>query len=137
MDALSRDSTVQYVRGSHKWKENIQPFDKFTDGLEYQGGDFVRASNYETAPDQYTILQFEMNPGDCLVFQGRTVHRGAGNTSLKRRRRVIANRWVGDNATYALRTPPAEFPHVVPEGASHGTPMREYADDFPKVWPRN
>ncbi len=137
LDSLSRQSTVQYVAGSHLWKENIQPFDKFTDGGEYEGGDFIRAADYEAEPDRYQILQFEIEPGDCLVFQGHIVHRGAGNTSDKRRRRVIANRWVGENATYAVRTPAAEFPHVVPKGVRHGTPMSDYSDDFPRVWPRD
>lgn len=137
LDALPKEATVQYISGSHKWTDNIRPFDKFTDGTEYKGGDFVRAPDFEADPDRYTILQFEIEPGDCLVFQGRVVHRGAGNTSQSRRRRAIANRWVGDNATYALRTPPAEFPHLVPKGVRHGAPMSEFSGDFPKVWPRN
>jgi len=137
LDALPRESTVQYVSGSHKWKDNIQPFDKFTDGTEYQGSNFVPAPDFEAEPDRYDILQFDIEPGDCLVFQGRVVHRGAGNTSQKRRRRAIANRWVGDDATYAVRKPPAEFPHIVPKGVRHGAPMREYSEDFPKVWPRD
>lgn len=136
LDALPEEATVQFVLGSHKWKDNIQPFDKFTDDSEYQGGDFVPAPDFEAESDRYQILQFQIEPGDCLVFQGRTVHRGAGNTSQKRRRRAIANRWVGDNATYALRTPPAEFPHKVPKGVRHGAPMREFSEDFPRVWPR-
>jgi len=137
LDALPKEATVQYVSGSHKWKDNIQPFDKFTDGSEYEGGNFVRAPDFEAEPDRYDILQFDIEPGDCLVFQGRLVHRGGGNTSQKRRRRAISNRWVGDDATYAVRKPPAEFPHSVPKGVRHGAPMREYSEDFPKVWPRD
>jgi ectoine hydroxylase-related dioxygenase (phytanoyl-CoA dioxygenase family) len=136
LDALPKEATVQYVAGSHRWEYDIQPFDKFTDGSEYLEGKFVPAADFETEPDRYQILQFEIEPGDCLVFQGRVVHRGAGNTSQKQRRRAIANRWVGDNATYAIRVPPAEFPHKVPQGVRHGTPMRDYEEYFPRVWPR-
>ncbi len=137
LDALPKESTVQYVAGSHKWKTAIQPFDKFTDGSEYDGGEFIRAPDFEAESDKYEILQFDFEPGDCLVFQGSIVHRGAGNTSQKTRRRVIANRWVGDNATYAMRSPASEFPHIVPKGAEHGLPMSNFAEDFPVVWPRN
>ena len=137
LDSLPKEATVQYVLGSHRWKENIQPFDKFIDGTEYPANGFVRAPDFEAEPDRYHILQFEIEPGDCLVFQGRTVHRGGANTSHDRRRRAIANRWLGDNATYSIRTPPAEFPHNAPAGVKHGTPMRKYSHDFPKAWPRD
>jgi ectoine hydroxylase-related dioxygenase (phytanoyl-CoA dioxygenase family) len=137
LDSLSKESSVQYVSGSHKWNQAIQPFDKFTDSTEYESSDFVRAPDFEADQDKYQILEFDVEPGDCLVFQGKIVHRGAGNTSQKNRRRVIANRWVGDNATYAVRTPPAEFPHNIPSGARHGAPMREFSESFPKVWPRD
>jgi ectoine hydroxylase-related dioxygenase (phytanoyl-CoA dioxygenase family) len=136
LDMLEKESTVQYVAGSHLWQYSIQPFDRFSDGTEYEGGNFVRAPNFEANSERYEILQFDIQPGDCLIFQGRVVHRGAGNTSQKRRRRAIANRWVGDNATYSVRTPPAEFPHVIPDNVRHGAPMRDYEDSFPKVWPR-
>ena len=44
-----------------------------------------------------------MEPGDCTVHHGLTVHGAPGNASTSRKRRAYVMRWAGDDATYHPR----------------------------------
>jgi ectoine hydroxylase-related dioxygenase (phytanoyl-CoA dioxygenase family) len=120
-------SGLEYVAGSHRWGKFFKP--PAIDGVEQPG-----FNEDDLMPDiaanlaQYRMLNWDMAPGDCLVHHGLTVHGAGGNTSLSIRRRALATRWVGDDATYradggdvplrveGLRTgaalPPERFPIV-------------------------
>ena len=81
----------------------------------------------------YDIVAFDMEPADCIVFHGLTVHGAPGNTSLERRRRALSTIWLGDDTTFAARPGPVR-PLFEGHGLAPGDPSDcEY---FPRVWPR-
>ena len=84
--------------------------------------------------DDYDIVRWATEPGDCLVFGASVVHQGRANVPNDARRRAVINRWVGDDGTYAIRTPPAEYPLTPPKDVRHSEPIRTYEGDFPMVW---
>jgi ectoine hydroxylase-related dioxygenase (phytanoyl-CoA dioxygenase family) len=103
LDYVTKASSgLEYVAGSHRWGRRFRP--------ESFGGSRTPIEGrpeYETIPDvennrdRYRFLNWDMEPGDCLVHHALTVHGASGNTSLHHRRRALATRWVGDDATYA------------------------------------
>jgi ectoine hydroxylase-related dioxygenase (phytanoyl-CoA dioxygenase family) len=82
----------------------------------------------ESNLSKYRLLNWDMEPGDCLVHHGLTVHGAGGNTSLDIRRRALATRWAGDDATY--RAGGGDQPLQV-EGLRAGDPLPP--DRFPFV----
>jgi len=76
-------------------------------------------------------LEWEMNPGDVLLFHFRTVHGARGNFSGKHRRRVLSLRWLGDDARYVER-PGKTSPPFPGHGMKHGEKLR--TDWFPIVY---
>ena len=61
-----------------------------------------------------------MQPGDAIAFHFRTLHDAPGTEGLTNRRRVVSFRWLGDDATFALRpwlhSPPFETRTLQPGG---------------------
>ncbi|XP_033609002.1 probable phytanoyl-CoA dioxygenase isoform X2 [Cryptotermes secundus] len=106
VDPVSLDSTLRLVCGSHRWGRWFKPR-KFATESDYISDVF--SHTYESVPveeiesGKYHILQWAMQPGDCVVFHMRTVHGAAGNSSATHQRRVLATRWLGEDACISTR----------------------------------
>ena len=99
----------------------------YAEGIE----GFETLPDVEAERDTLSILNWDLEPGDCIVFHMRTLHGAPATSELKTRRRGFSTRWLGDDAYFAKRawktSPP--FPEVQLE---HGAPMRH--ELFPVVW---
>lgn len=135
LDAVSPDDALLTVAGSHGWNRLFKPI-SFSTGRPLPG---TESSPLEAIPDfdhapagQYRVLSWPMQPGDCLVFDGRTLHGNRGNKARHAVRR-IALRWAIDLVTYE----PDRFPWgdlIDGHGLSPGQPLE--GDAFPLVWAR-
>jgi ectoine hydroxylase-related dioxygenase (phytanoyl-CoA dioxygenase family) len=131
LDPVARDTAMECVAGSHRWGKDFRP-------TRFDGSSLYAKDNFEPIPDieaergRYRILAWDMEPGDAIAFNFRTVHGAPANRST-RRRRVFSSRWVGDDAIWVDRggrtSPP--FPDV---RLAHGAALD--GPDFPRVYPR-
>ncbi len=142
-DAAGRESgVVHYVKGSHKWGRLFAP-KAFSDSSGFS--DLYSKMNMESIDevegelDQHEILHWEMEPGDVLIHHPLTLHFAPGNSSATKRRRGLALRYTGDDATWDTRPGTfmqnpklaATLPEVhLDDGDKMGGEL------FPKVWPR-
>ena len=97
------------------------------DGTRHPSTVFERCPDIEGARGDYDIVSWELEPGDCIFFQGLIVHQGRNNPTRDTRRRTVTHRWLGDDVRFILRDPPAEFPkhpHRAPAPASPSTRTR-------------
>ena len=125
------DATLRLVAGSHKWPKPVLP----TRWLK-EDAFFPDEGAYIPVPDPdaegMIVLEWQMEPGDAVAFDYRTLHGARGNTS-DRRRRAFSVRFLGDDARYVERpgrtSPPFPGHDMVP-----GQRLRE--DWFPVVWQR-
>ena len=129
------ESSLEFVRGSHRWNAYYAP-----ESFDGQGGwtedfDGDPMPDIEAARDQagcpYDIVGFDVEPGDAIFFSAWIIHgappnRGAG------RRVALSTRWLGDDATW--------FPHpgcdpTVTQDDTTAVPGEYPADDerFPLV----
>lgn len=133
LDPVSKNSCVHYVRGSHRWGKAYNPH-HFIDDSPYENTGLPELPDIDADPGRYEILSWDLEPGDCLVFQAMIVHAAPGNPSAATRRRAYSTRWTGDDATYAVRGGEVGFPPE-PAPLAHGDPMD--CPIFPRVWPRD
>ena len=129
LDPIPRDRTIEYISGSHLWGKDFKP--KRFDGTDlYEGDTSEPMPDIEANRYNLNIVGWEMEPGDAVAFNFKTVHGAPANASSSRRR-VISLRWVGDDAVFAHRrgsTSPA-FPDIIFEdGAPFG------GVDFPVLY---
>jgi ectoine hydroxylase-related dioxygenase (phytanoyl-CoA dioxygenase family) len=130
LDRVSKTTSVAYVAGSHRWGRAFNPY-HFADGTPYHGTGLQQLPDIDAERDQYDVRSFDVEPGDCLVFQAMIVHGAPGNASSNTRRRALATRWTGDDARYAPRDGEIAIPTSDP-GLTAGDSMTCAA--FPRVW---
>ena len=121
LDPVPASAGVEFVAGSHRWGRWFIPR-RFVDHVPYADAD----DRFELVPDldaergRHRILSFDVEPGDVIAFHFRTLHGAPGTEGLATRRRVVSFRWLGDDATFALRpwlhSPPFEQRDLVVGG---------------------
>ena len=133
LDDTPAEVAVRFVRGSHQWGKLFHPV-IFLDGsgFESQGMPMELVPDIDRSPEEYDILAWDLEPGDCIAFNFLTLH-GTTTGEVKSRRRAVSTRWLGDDVAYCERpvetSPP--FPDI---GLRPGDRMRE--DWFPILWRR-
>ena len=129
LDPVARNVVMECVRGSHRWGKDFRPM-RFDGTRLYDKDDYESLPDIDAARDQFDIAGWEMQPGDVIAFNFRTIHGAPGNQS-QIARRVFSARWVGDDSVYVDRggkgSPPIKG-LTMKDGAPFDDPM------FPVVW---
>ncbi len=107
--AVEKKSALEFVRGSHRWKNRFrqQNFGALTGDARDQRR--TGKGEYEPFPDiegnrsNYDILSWDMEPGDCAIFNARLIHGGSGNLSPERELIVFNTKWLGDDVRVCFR----------------------------------
>jgi len=101
LDPVTRESSgLMYVRGSHRWNRQFKAISPdYVAAIIDEEMDDVPDIN--ASPEQYELLDWEMEPGDILMFHPLTLHGSYGNSHRTRRRRALALRWTGDDVVWA------------------------------------
>ena len=125
-----KEATLRVVAGSHKWDKLILPVRWLDDSNFYQ-----TQEDYRPVPDpdndsDMKVLEWEMEPGDAVLFDFRTANGARGNLAASRRR-VLSLRWVGDDVRYVER-PGRTSPPYPGHNMKPGQKLRE--DWFPVIF---
>ena len=138
LDPVLEETSLRFVKGSHAWNRWFVPRKFATEG-NYERVEgrpaprlFEDVPDIKGRPEDFEILSWALDPGDCVVFHGLTLHGAAGNLSKSTSRRVLSTRWVGDDALFAER--PWEVSPPITGGLQPGDAMA--CDTFPVVWSR-
>jgi len=117
LDPTPRDATLEFVRGSHTWGQALMPGAFFDSPENRAGADkfyaefhgdasradahaFGKIPDIEANRDAYDIIGWDMEPGDCVLFDARTIHGAPGNHFGHFMRRFVT-RWVTDESVIA------------------------------------
>lgn len=126
-----REASLRCVAGSHAWEKEVLP----TRWVSEEGF-FPDEGQYMPVPDPdaegMRVLEWEMEPGDAVAFNYRTLHGARGNTS-DQRRRAFSLRLVGEDARYVER-PGRTSPPYPGHDMQPGQRLRE--DWFPVLLQR-
>lgn len=130
-DPVNRENSgLLYVKGSHKWPQRFKAISPdYVAAIIDEAMDDIPDINAH--PERYELLDWNMEPGDILMFHPLTLHGSYGNQSRTRRRRALALRWTGDDVVYApsAKRMPIHFAH----GSVPGGPLCGAA--FPRILP--
>ena len=150
LDEVTLDSgAVHYIRGSHRWGRYFSQPRAMDYGLQdgsSGGGDGYSEPGFEDIPDfdelrkyyEKDIVHFDVQPGDAVAHQLLTLHWAPGNFS-NRRRRMVAPRWVGQDAVFAARTNKFYTDTLQPPwdpGLEDGEAFPADHHLYPQVWPK-
>ena len=128
LDAVPRETTLEFVSGSHGWNKFYRPqrFNKeplnADDGLE-------EIPDIDGNRNDYDIVGWAVEPGDAVAFDYRTIHGAPANTSRTRQRRAFSLRLLGDGARFRRREGIVTSPPFTQVALKDGDPLR--AEEFP------
>ncbi len=130
LDPVPKDIAVEFVAGSHRSGGWYAP-KSFATEADHPGNEGKTIPDIDNRRDEFNLVSFAVEPGDCIAFHALTVHGAPGNHSKTARRRAVAFRYTGDDAKFVRRdgymSPPFEDVSLTP-----GAPMD--SDHFPVVW---
>ncbi|MBT6275753.1 MAG: phytanoyl-CoA dioxygenase family protein [Chromatiales bacterium] len=130
LDSVPRESTVEFIAGSHLSGNWYTP-QSFTTRESHPSNEGNSVPDVNAHRDDYNILGWALEPGDCVVFHALTLHGAPGNSSSSRRRRAVAMRFTGDDARFTRRdgfmSPPFDDVDIAP-----GSLMD--SEHFPVIW---
>jgi len=121
-----------YIRGSHRWATHAP--NMFVSQETGPTHGLAQLPDIEGHEEEFDIVYFDVEPGDVIVHDYRTVHGSRGNVSTEQTRRAVSLRYGGDGVTYVNRpSARGEFPvdHDVSDGDSLDSAT------FPIVWRRS
>jgi len=84
LDPVPRATAVEYVAGSHRWGKWYTPR-SFATANDHPAPGFEPVPDVDAQRDQYTLLGWDLEPGDCVVFHALTLHGAPGNPMPRRR----------------------------------------------------
>ncbi|MCH9672582.1 MAG: phytanoyl-CoA dioxygenase family protein [Gammaproteobacteria bacterium] len=129
--ATNETGAMEFVAGSHRWGQrflavSFDPEKKYDEALP-------EVPDIESNRSDYRIISYDLEPGDCTVHHGLTLHAAPGNASTDQRRRAYLTRWAGDGVTYNPR--PNLQRMLRDPGIAPGAPLD--CELFPVVWRRD
>ncbi len=144
--AVKKESALAYVPGSHL---NNQIFDQYNfgslnpdgkmgvDQVDFSGITKESIPDIDADPERYNVISWDMQPGDCVVFNSRILHGGSGNLEQDKGLRVFTSKWLGDDVRIKFKEWGMDPDHsqiMTEYGLKPGD--RPGTNLYPKVWSR-
>ena len=144
---VKRENALAYVPGSHRL-DSI--FNQFNFGnLNPDGRSGIDQVDFSTVaqatfpdisadPQAFGVVSWDMQPGDCVVFNSRIMHGGSGKLDEDQELRVFTTKWLGDDVRIKFRECGMDPDHsavMIEQGLKPGD--RPGTDLYPKVWPQS
>jgi ectoine hydroxylase-related dioxygenase (phytanoyl-CoA dioxygenase family) len=106
LDHLKKESSLEFVRGSHKGPTHNGYRPGAADRTEpyYDDPNMPRMPDVESRRKEFDIISWPIEPGDVVLFNFNTLHGGAA-TYPGLRRRTISLRFFGSRAWRVQRPP--------------------------------
>lgn len=138
-------SCLETVRGSHRWDQKYRQtnfgdltgderdqvvFPDIDDGL-------VDFPDIDGNRGNFDIASWDMEPGDVICFNARTIHGGSGNLPEGSELKVFNTKWAGDDARVIFRETGMDPDHrgaMTEVGLKPGDQLG--TDLYPEVWRR-
>ena len=138
LSAVAAIDSLELIAGSHRWGKQYLPIQFLAPDTTTLAGDPENLPpgvevlpDIEAQRDQHQILAWDLEPGDCIVFDARVIHANQGNRAGVPAER-LALRFGAEDITFA----PNKFPWVVVDDNYHD--LKDKAplggENFPLVW---
>ena len=140
LEKTARENGIAFVRGSHLWGKLFQRvFFKdhstrgepgMVNGLLYEAPPDINAN-----PDDYDLVGFDCEPGDCILFDMRTLHGALADITPTRTTQRFTLRMTAEDGVIRYRGDWAAVERAIFEAAGYGDGDAIAGDFFPQLWP--
>ena len=141
LEPVSRENCITFVRGSHLWEKLFLRvrFDdghrRDADGLEVKGLRYETPPDIESDPEAYDLVQFDLDLGDCVYFDMRTLHGSLSSMTPNETIRRFTLRMTAEDGRISYRGDWAKEERAMFEARGYGDGDAIAGDFFPQLWP--
>ena len=144
---VKRENALAYVPGSHRLESafyqynfgNLNPDGKTdVDQVDFSKVSESTLPDIDRDPESFGVVSWDMQPGDCVAFNSRTIHGGSGRLDEDSELRVFTTKWLGDDVRIKYREGGMDPDHsqmMTAQGLKPGD--RPGTDLYPRVWSRS
>lgn len=141
LEPVTKENGIAFVKGSHLWDKLFMRV-RFADGhpstapQEVAGQTYHAPPDVNADPDAYDLLQWDLDLGDCIFFDMRTLHGGLSSVTPTETVRRFTLRMTAPDGMIRYRGDWAKGERAIfeAEGYREGDPIA--GDFFPQLWPR-
>lgn len=131
-DKVTRESSgLEFIRGSHLWTDRYKAVSPTYDPLLLDSP-LPPPPDINNNRDQYDLINWDMEPGDVVIFSPLTMHGSSGNYTMDKPRRALSTRWAAPTVRYAPT--PSTMPMIYRHDLKPGDPLSGRL--FPRVLPQ-
>ncbi|WP_170351368.1 phytanoyl-CoA dioxygenase family protein [Ruegeria atlantica] len=141
LEPVTKENGIAFVKGSHLWDKLFMRV-RFADGHPSLGATEVAGRTYHQPPDinadpgAYDLLQWDMELGDCIYFDMRTLHGGLSSVTPTETVRRFSLRMTAPDGIIRYRGDWAKDERAQFEAAGYSEGDRIDGPFFPRLWPR-
>lgn len=141
LEPVTKENGIAFVRGSHRWDKLFMRV-RFADGhpsFEPQvvaGRAYHPPPDVNADPDAYDLLQWDLDLGDCIYFDIRTLHGGLASVTPGGTSRRFTLRMTAPDGVIRYRGDWAKQERALFEAAGYREGDRIAGPFFPQLWPR-
>jgi ectoine hydroxylase-related dioxygenase (phytanoyl-CoA dioxygenase family) len=144
--AVKRANALAYVPGSHRLDSvfyqynfgNLNPDGKMdVDQVDFSNVTELAFPDINSDPEDFGVVSWDMQPGDCVAFNSRIMHGGSGKLDDDRELQVFTTKWLGDDVRIKISECGMDPDHsaiMTEHGLKPGD--RPGTDLYPRVWTR-
>jgi ectoine hydroxylase-related dioxygenase (phytanoyl-CoA dioxygenase family) len=144
---VKRENALAYVPGSHRLDSvfyqynfaNLNPDGKTgIDQVDFSCVAEMTFPDINADPEGFSVVSWDMQPGDCVAFNSRIMHGGSGKLDEDSELRVFTTKWLGDDVRIKFRDCGMDPDHsavMTAQGLKPGD--RPGTDLYPQVWLRS
>ena len=142
LEPVTKDNGIAFVRGSHLWDKLFMRV-RFADGHPSYEPQQVAGQTYYPPPDvnadpkAFELLQWDLDAGDCIYFDMRTLHGGLSSVIPNETVRRFTLRMTAPDGMIRYRGDWAKDERAQFEAAGYGEGDRIAGPFFPQLWPRS
>ncbi len=142
--SVKKENALAFVPGSHLDNSifdqpnfgDLNPDNKTdVDQVNFSGIAEDSIPDIDANPEEYGVISWDMEPGDCVAFNSRILHGGSGKLPEETGLEVFTTKWLGDDARIKFRECGMDPDHsaiMTEHGLKPGD--RPGTDLYPCVW---
>jgi len=143
---VKRKNALSFVPGSHRLKTVFKQYNfgdlnpvrkKNVDQVDFSDIAEQEFPDINADPERFGVVSWDMQPGDCIAFNGRTMHGGSGKLDDDCELRVFTTKWVGDDVRIKFRDcgmDPDHSADMIEKDLKPGD--RPGTNLYPRIWTR-
>jgi len=141
---VKQKNALSFVPGSHRLKTVFKQYNfgdlnpvrkKNVDQVDFSDIAEQEFPDINADPKRFGVVSWDMQAGDCIAFNGRTMHGGSGKLDDDCELRVFTTKWVGDDVRIKFRDcgmDPDHSADMIEKNLKPGD--RPGTNLYPRIW---